>query len=258
VPIDYAAFAQTIMDACADMGVSMPAGARDPLDRFVQYDQMLRDENTRQNLTRDLDAPDFIQRLYLDSLTPLAVLNAVLPKQQDQSASGTSLRAVDIGSGAGFPGIPLAIMRDDITFTLLDSLGKRCQFLRRVVDKLGLNAHAAHARAEDFARDVSRRGKYDIAFSRAVAPLSALMELSAPCLMAGGRMIAHKGPAVAREYDAARKAAVILNMSLDDPIPASAPGSATDHVLVVARQIYRCPDAYPRQAGTPARSPLGA
>ncbi|GHU69333.1 ribosomal RNA small subunit methyltransferase G [Clostridia bacterium] len=234
-------FLEELTAGCAAMGINLPSGAA---ERFALYDSLLRDENRRQNLTRDLDAPDYVQRLYLDSLTPLMV--PLFGK-----------RAVDIGSGAGFPGVPLAIVREDIEFTLLDSLEKRCQFLRRVVAELGLNAEVVHTRAEDFGRDRRNRGRFDLAFSRAVASLPVLMELTVPLLRLGGSLIAHKGPAVVDEYQAARNAAVILRASLDDPIPAGIQGTESRHVLVVAHAVKPCPIQYPRKAGTPTREPLG-
>jgi 16S rRNA (guanine527-N7)-methyltransferase len=234
-------FIDALAEGCAEMGITLPPGAA---ERFQLYDAMLREENQRQNLTRDLDAPDFVQRLYLDSLTPLAM---ALP--------GT--RAVDVGSGAGFPGVPLAIMRTDITFTLLDSLGKRCAFLGRVASGLGLDAEAVHSRAEDFGRDKKRRGTYDLAFSRAVAPLPVLLELTVPLLKAGGLMVAHKGPSVVDEYPSARRAAAALGARLLDPVEAGAPGTGSRHVLVTARAVKPCPGIYPRKAGAPGREPLG-
>jgi 16S rRNA (guanine527-N7)-methyltransferase len=224
------------------MGITLPPGA---LERFSRYDAMLRDENQRQNLTRDLDTPDYIQRLYLDSLMPLTL-----------GLSGCG--AVDVGTGAGFPGVPLAIARPDITFTLLDSLEKRCAFLRRVVRELDLSADVTHSRTEDFGRVRQNRGAYDIAFSRAVAPLAVLMEMTIPLLKLGGLMIAHKGPAVVDEYPAARKAAATLGARLRNPILAGVPGTESRHVLVVADVIQRCPSIYPRKAGVPGRNPLGS
>ncbi|GHU70263.1 ribosomal RNA small subunit methyltransferase G [Clostridia bacterium] len=216
-------------------------------ERFWLFDKLLREENQRQNLTRDLDAPDYEQRLYLDSLTPLAVPGLVPP----------DIRAVDVGSGAGFPGVPLAIMRSDIIFTFVDSLGKRCKFLERAVAELGLNATVIHARAEDFGRMAGHRGAYDAAFSRAVAALPVLLEYTIPLLKVSGLLIAHKGPAVVDELPTARRAALMLGARLADPIAAPTPGIESAHVLVTARAIKRCPEQYPRKAGIPAKQPLG-
>ncbi|MDR0396113.1 MAG: 16S rRNA (guanine(527)-N(7))-methyltransferase RsmG [Oscillospiraceae bacterium] len=241
MPGDTGTFVGTLEEGCAGMGIALPSGAA---EKFRLYDEMLRDENQRQNLTRDLDAPDYIQRLYLDSLTPL-------------TTRIKGKRAVDVGTGAGFPGVPLAIARPDITFTLLDSMEKRCAFLRRAVEALGLNTEVARARAEDFGRMKERRGGYDLALCRAVAPLSVLLELAVPLLRAGGMLIAHKGPAVEDEYPGARRAAAMLGARLLDPVSAGVPGTGSRHVLAMALAVRSCPDKYPRRAGEPARSPLG-
>ncbi|MDR1569178.1 MAG: 16S rRNA (guanine(527)-N(7))-methyltransferase RsmG [Oscillospiraceae bacterium] len=234
--------AQAILDGCAAMGVSLPPGAP---ERFARFDSMLRLENAKQNLTRDIDAPDAVARLYLDSLAPLS-----FPDLIPQCA-----RVVDIGSGAGFPGIPIAIARGDAHVALVDALGKRVAFLAAAVAELYLNAQAIHSRAEAFANE--RRGQFDVALIRAVAPLNVLLEYASPLLKPGGMLIAYKGPGVAEELDAAARAAEILKAEWLPIRPVEIPGTNWGHVLACAIQKHPCPSQYPRRDGVPERKPLG-
>lgn len=217
--------------------------------RIARYHAMLADWNTRMNLTGDTDFATSLDRHYTDSLAPLG--NAPL------FAQGASL--IDVGSGAGFPGLPLAIARPDLQVTLLDSLMKRIHFLDAVVKELGLtNVKLVHSRAEDGGRDVKLREQYDIAVARAVAPLPVLCELLLPFVKVGGRMICYKGPSAEEELQAGQKAAHMLGGAAMEHIPVLIPNQPDwQHCLLTCEKKVKTVRQYPRKAGTPGRSPLG-
>ena len=218
-------------------------------ERIVRYHELLADWNTRMNLTGDTDFDTSLDRHYADSLAPLRE-TACFPQ-------GASL--IDVGSGAGFPGLPLAIARPDLQVTLLDSLMKRIHFLSAVVEELGLqNVRLIHARAEDGGRDPALREMFDIAVARAVAPLPVLCELLLPFVKVGGRMVCYKGPSAAEEQEAARRAAHLLGASGMEQIPVAIPSQPEwQHCLMVSLKTQKTARQYPRKAGTPSRSPLG-
>ena len=155
-------------------------------DAFCAYHDRLTAANREMNLTRvGEDAQEAVDRNYLDSLTILPFLDGVST-------------LIDVGTGAGFPGVPVAIMRPDIHVTLMDSLGKRVAFLKEVVAALGLNADCVHARCEDAAKKPEFRDAYDVACARAVAETNVLSEWLLPFVKPGGRMLALKGPSARR------------------------------------------------------------
>lgn len=213
--------------------------------QFARYHALLVEANARMNLTRVPDDPaEAVDRNYIDCV---AVLAGGFP------AAGT---AIDVGSGAGFPGVPLAILRPDIRFTLLDSLGKRVDFLRGVIDALGLNAEAVHLRAEDAARRPELRERFDLAVARAVAPMNVLCEYLMPFTRVGGRMLALKGPTLDAELDAARGAIALLGGEIERVQPLAVPGRDWDHRAAWVRKVAPTPDRFPRRAGVPAKKPL--
>ena len=222
------------------MGIALPIGAA---ERFLKYDEALRRENARQNLTRDLYEPDYIERLYLDSLAPLAV-PGLIPERA---------RVADVGSGAGLPGIPLSIARPDISVTLIEAIGKRAAFLQETARTIG-GWQVSNTRAEDFARE--HRGQFDVVVCRAVAPLAVLIEYAAPLLSAGGILAAYKGPGAAGEVREAGRAADEVGAAWHGIIPIKVPGTDWNHTLAIAEQIRECPAKYPRRAGAAEKKPL--
>ena len=165
---------------------------------------------------------------------------------------------IDVGTGAGFPGMPLLILRPDLRMTFLDALQKRIAFLQDALSRLGLTAQTLHARAEDAARLPEHREGYDAAVSRAVANAAVLEELTLPFLREGGLAIAWKGPGVQEELTAARHAAFVLGGTVRGVVPAPVPGRADwQHVLLLTDKTGKTPKAYPRKAGTPGKKPLG-
>lgn len=217
--------------------------------RLARYHSLLAEWNQHMNLTGDTDFDSAIDRLYLDSLAPLSMAEAF--------PEGASL--IDVGTGAGFPGLPLAIARPDLSVMLLDSLGKRLKFLSAVVEELELtNVRLCHARAEDAGRAPAHREQYDRAVARAVAPLPVLCELLLPMVRPGGEMLCYKGPAAEEEWHAGQKAAKLVGGSELTRQPVVLPTQPEwQHCVVLCQKQQKTPKTYPRKAGTPAREPLG-
>ena len=167
-------------------------------------------------------------------------------------------KVIDVGTGAGFPGMPLLILRPDLQMTFLDALNKRILFLEDALARLGLKAETLHARAEDAAKMAAHREQYDAAVSRAVANAATLEELTLPFVQKGGVAIAWKGPGVAEEMTAARRAAFLLGGTVRGTVDAPIPGRDDwAHVLLLTDKTGTTPKTYPRKAGTPNRKPLG-
>lgn len=217
--------------------------------RLSLYHALLNEWNTRMNLTGDTALETALSRLYMDSLAPLAVAGLF--------AEGA--RVLDVGSGAGFPGLPLAIARPDLQVMLLDSLRKRVAFLDQVIAVLGLtNVCTVHARAEDAARNPSCREQFDIVAARAVAAVPVLLELLLPFARVGGKAVCYKGPSAEEEIAAGTRAARILGGGAVDTFPVAVPGQPDwQHCVLVCPKERPTARVYPRKAGTPAREPLG-
>lgn len=236
-----------------DLLLTRAAAAGIPLTRaqaqqLCAYHEMLTEANARFNLTRVSDDPaEAIDRNYLDSLSPL---KRGLPE-------GVR-RAIDVGSGAGFPGIPLSICLPEVEFVLLDSLGKRVDFLNDVIGKLGLNARAVHLRAEDGARRMEYRERFDLATARAVAALNLLAEYLLPFVRVGGYMLCYKGPALDQELPEAGYALKLLGGRVAEHQRVELPGRDWEHRLCWIEKCAPTPARFPRKAGKPAAAPLCA
>lgn len=205
---------------------------------------MVVETNSKFNLTAITDQKTAIIKHYLDSLLVA-----------DQISTGSF--CLDLGSGAGFPGIPLAILRNDTKWLLVDSLKKKCVFLQEVKDELLLNnVDILSARAEIAARENNLREKFDVVVARAVKPLPVLLEYTLPFLRIGGCLLAMKGPALADELAAAENALNVLGGKNEKIKSFIFPGSQEERHISVIRKGFVCPEKYPRQAGTPERSPL--
>lgn len=220
------------------------------LAAFARYRALLLDWNQRVNLTA-ITAPDAVlTRHFLDSLS---VAQAVSPGMRSGAAT-----LLDVGSGAGFPGLPLAIAFPAWRVTLLEATGKKVRFLEAVIAALELgNVRAVQGRAEEVAHAPAERGRYDLVVARALAPLPTLLEYCQPFARVGGLTVALKKGELAEELAAGRRAARLLGGTLADPLPVAVPGLDGGRVLVVARQDRACPAAYPRAAGAPVKRPLG-
>ena len=232
-----------LLDSAAKMGISM-TGAQ--AEQFALYHQMLVEANAKFNLTRVPDAlEEAADRNYLDCIAPLAC------GWPDGIES-----LIDVGSGAGFPGIPLSIMLPGTRVVMVDSLDKRVKFLQSVIEALNLNAQAVHARAEDAARRPELRERFDLATARAVASMNLLAEYLLPFVRVGGWMLALKGPAIDEELAQANYALSKLGGRPERVERAAIPGRDWDHRLAYVKKIKKTPDLYPRKVGTPEKKPL--
>lgn len=215
-------------------------------DKFACYHKMLVEANRRMNLTRVSASPEeAADRNYLDSI---AVLAEDFPMIES---------LIDVGTGAGLPGIPLSIMLPDVRVVLLDSLAKRVNFLAEVIRELDLNAEAVHMRAEDAAGDKAYREKFDLAVSRGVARLNILCEYMLPFVKQNGYMLALKGPAVEDEMDEGSRAAKILGAKVEKSVSLPIPGQDWDHRGVWLKKYEPTPKKYPRSPGNIKKTPLG-
>jgi len=232
-----------LRETALEMGIAIDEGA---LNRFSQYYHMLLDWNTRVNLTAITEEDEVAQKHFLDSISPLS------GQWISQNAS-----VIDVGTGAGFPGLPLKIVRGDLMVTLLDSLQKRVNFLEEVVDALGLtDIQIHHGRAEEYGHKADFREKFDIGVSRAVAELPVLLELVLPFVKIGGLFIAYKGPSVFEEIEEGKKALELFGGRIEDIRSVEIPGTDLKHYLAIVRKFNQTPTKYPRKPGKPEKSPI--
>jgi 16S rRNA (guanine527-N7)-methyltransferase len=222
------------------------------LARFIRYQQELLDWNTRMNLTAISDPRSIQTRHFLDSLTALAALT-------DSNRLGdVRRRIVDVGSGAGLPGVSLAIVLPHSQITLVEATQKKCRFLDHVVGRLGLeNIDVVCGRSEDAANRSDLRETFDNAIARALAPLPTLVELCLPFVRLGGRLIAMKKLGIDGEVRSAETAITLLGGRLLPPILVRVPILDESRQLVVVEKVRPAPRDYPRRAGLAGKSPLG-
>ena len=214
------------------------------LSAFQRYYELLIDWNEKINLTAITEYKDVLFKHFLDSVSII--------KAYDMHKVSS---LIDVGTGAGFPGIPIKIMFPNIKVTLLDSLNKRLNFLNTLIDDLSLdNIYTVHGRAEDIARLSDHREKYDLCVSRAVANLSTLTELCLPFVKIGGSFISYKSEKASEEIIAAKKAIYLLGGKLADSISFELDGN--NRTLVIIDKISSTSKKYPRKAGTPAKEPI--
>ncbi len=252
--VDAFANLSILQAAARDLGLRLTA--RD-LDRFRQFGTMLVRENAQVNLTAITD-PTEVQRLHFaDSLTVVPAVDAYVREIGGDVAMLSTVRVLDVGSGAGFPGLPLAIMRPNVAVTLLEATGKKVAFLRRVADELGLdNVTALNFRAEEAAYHPTLRGHMDIVLARAVARLPVLLEYCLPFVRRDGFVLAMKAGDLTDELAEGAQAATALGGTVGTVSPVTVPGLA-GHVLVRIDKTGDTPDKYPRRPGIPTKRPLG-
>ena len=220
--------------------LALPTDAAVPL---MAFSARLLETNKVMNLTA-ITEPEDVARLHLLDCAALLHMTDFRGK-----------RVVDVGTGAGFPGMPLRILEPDFDLTLLDSLGKRIAFLQRVCDEMGLQrVTCVHARAEEFA--AKHREQYDIATSRAVAALNVLCELTLPLVKVGGRFLAMKAVDSDEEIRAAKSAVAQLGGKVEDIRDYTIPGTDITHRVVVIGKVKPTPDAFPRAFAKIKKAPL--
>ena len=220
------------------------------LERFERLTALLLDWNQRINLTAIQDPADIAIKHYLDALTLLKVLPQLAASQAD-------LRLIDVGSGAGFPGLALAVAFPRLQVTLLDSTAKKLKFIDHAGQALGIeNIRTVHARAEDAGQSRQHRARYDIAAARAVAKMPALMEYTLPLVKPGGQVIAMQGRRAYDDANSAAKAITALGGELFCIEEIRLPTLDNPRYLIVIDKIEPTPRRYPRSAGIPTRQPI--
>lgn len=216
------------------------------LQQFTRYYELLIAWNEKMNLTAITEAHEVAIKHMVDSLTAY-----------DKTLFHKGVSVIDVGTGAGFPGLPLKIFCPEIRLTLMDSLNKRVKFLQTVVDELGLTGvECVHARAEEGARNKKYREQFDIAVSRAVARLPILCEYCLPFVKKGGHFLALKGRAYAEEAEEAKKAIKVMGGSHTEVREVHLPDLEDKRAIIIVTKTMPTPKAYPRKAGTPAKNPL--
>ena len=214
------------------------------LEHFFEYMNLLIEWNEKMNLTAITEPEEVILKHFIDSITILKDIP-------------NNSKLVDVGTGAGFPGIPLSIMNSTLKITLVDSLNKRLIFLQEVVDKLGLdNIEIVHARAEEFGQNKKYREKFDIATSRAVANLSTLSEYLIPLVKVDGKVISMKASEAQEEINQAQKAIDILGGKIEEVKEFNLPQSDLGRTVIIIRKERQTPSKYPRKPGTPSKEPI--
>lgn len=215
--------------------------------QFDQYAALLAEWNQRMNITTITERDDVRVRHFLDSLSIITVMGF---------EAGD--KVIDVGTGGGFPGLPIAIAFPQVQVTLMDSTQKKLKFLQAVIDGLSLkNVKTLHSRAEDAGQDAAHRGQYDVVTARAVALLPTLLEYMLPLAKVGGFCIAMKGESAQREVADAKRALYMLKGDAKPLAPVQLPGNENTHYLVTIEKLERTPRPYPRQSGTPKKKPIG-
>ena len=232
-----------LMDSLSKMDFAVD---EEKINQLNKYYEMLVEKNKVMNLTAITEYDEVVIKHFVDSLAISKVYDMIPVKN-----------IIDIGTGAGFPGMVLKIFYPDIQFTLLDSLNKRVGFLKEVADELSLNKiDAVHGRAEDYARQPNHREKYDLCVSRAVANLSTLAEYSLPFVKKGGYFVAYKAEDCLDEVKAAEKAISMLGGKIENTVMYKIPNSDITRAFVIIKKVNSISGKYPRKAGLPAKEPL--
>ena len=216
-------------------------------EQLTTYYEMLVEKNKVMNLTGITEFEDVLEKHFLDSIAVARYVD--LTKE---------VSVIDLGTGAGFPGMPLKILFPNLKMTLADSLNKRLLFLNEVIDSLGLEGvTTVHGRAEDLAMNANYREQYDYCVSRAVANLSSLSEYCLPFVKLGGSFISYKSGEIEEELSAAKKAIFLLGGQVKEVIPFRLDGTDLSRSFVMIEKEKKTPKIYPRKSGTPTKKPLG-
>lgn len=218
--------------------------------QFMEYYEILAEWNSFMNLTAIIEFDDVCKKHFVDSLS---LIQAIPFKELSSSV----MKLIDVGTGAGFPGIPLAILFPNFQITLLDSLKKRILFLDTVIEKLELNnCKTIHGRAEDFAKPSMLRESFDLCVSRAVANLSTLSEYCMPYVKIGGSFVAYKSEKIEEEAANAKNAISVLGGTIKKQADFMLPDTDIYRSIFVIEKVKSTPNTYPRKAGIPSKEPL--
>lgn len=229
-----------------DLGTFGLTLTENQLMQFIRYYELLTDWNQRMNLTAITEYDDVMKKHFVDSVS--------LVRAYDLSGN---ISVIDVGTGAGFPGLALKIAFPHLKMTLLDSLNKRIQFLDAVIEDLDLtDIKTVHGRAEDYAKPDKLRESFDLCVSRAVANLSTLSEYCLPFVKVGGQFISYKSEKITEEITAAQKAITILGGRVKEQVQFLLPDSDIYRNLFIIEKVKRTPVKYPRKAGLPGKEPL--
>lgn len=221
--------------------------SEEQLQQFLSYYEMLIEKNKVMNLTAITEKEEVIDKHFIDSISLNKAMDVTKP-----------LKILDLGTGAGFPGIPLKIAYPNLEITLLDSLNKRIKFLDEVIEALGLEGIVTiHGRAEDYAKQASYREQFDICVSRAVANLATLSEYCLPYVKEGGCFISYKSGSVEEELEQSKKAIFELGGKVKEVIAFTLPETDIERTFIVIEKVRKTPKKYPRKAGLPSKEPIG-
>ncbi|MCD8231796.1 MAG: 16S rRNA (guanine(527)-N(7))-methyltransferase RsmG [Clostridiales bacterium] len=216
------------------------------MQQFLDYYQMLIEWNKKMNLTSITEFEDVVEKHFLDSLCIFKTFPQITDK-----------KILDLGTGAGFPGIPIKIVFPDTEFVLMDSVNKKLTFLNAVINNLELNnISTVHGRAEDLARKSEYRQKFDLCVSRAVANLASLSEYCLPFVKIGGYFVSYKSGDIEEEAKNARKAIYLLGGKTEQIVRYRLPGTDANRSLVCIEKDRGTPKSYPRKAGIPSKQPI--
>lgn len=216
---------------------------KEQIEKYYNYMNLLLEWNEKINLTAIINPKEIILKHFVDSLTIAKYI------KDDE-------KLIDVGTGAGFPGIPLSIVKENTDIVLLDSLNKRINFLQEVKENLRLeNITTIHGRAEEFGKNKKERETYDIATSRAVAPLNILLEYLLPLVKVGGKAICMKGSNI-EEIENAKNALEILGGQIEKIEENTLPNSDIKRNIIIVKKVKNTPSKYPRKPGTPSKEPI--
>ena len=216
------------------------------VNKYQQYMEGVLDWNEKVNLTNITDPQEFVIKHFIDS-----IICVDYPEFEEAS------RIIDVGTGGGFPGVPLAIAAPDKEFILMDSLNKRLKIIDELCGQIGINnVTTVHARAEELAKNKAHREQYDLCVSRAVANMATLAEYCLPFIRVGGCLMAYKGPDAEKEVEEARKALYLLGGQVEEIREGNLKEFGIDHKVVIIKKVKNTPSKFPRKAGTPAKEPL--
>lgn len=232
-----------LKEAILEMGLEC---SDEQVSKLNKYMRGILEWNEKVNLTRITEPEEFLVKHYLDSLVCC---------RRDEFLNAKKI--IDVGTGAGFPGIPLAVMSPDKQFVLMDSLNKRLKIIDELCLDAGItNVQTVHARAEELARNKQHREKYDLCVSRAVANMAVLAEYCLPFIKVGGCLMAYKGPEAAEEAEAAEKAIKLLGGEIQEIYEAKLDQYGISHNILIVKKIKNTASKFPRKAGMPTKEPL--